>query len=129
MRTTKADITLINKLDVEFARDGYIRPKDIRSVKVKASINTSELSLVLPEELGKKLGLKMNDEKFTRMIDGQRVKCKVTESVAVRWKNREWNVEALVIPGAEEVFLGIKGDDVEYYLSNFIESVKVGVKS
>ena len=129
MKRTKADITLLNNLDLEFARDGYIKAKDIRAIKVKASVDTGVMPLVIPEEICKKLGLQAKEEKFTRLIDGQRLKCKVADSVRVRWKNREWSVEALVVPGAEEVLLSIQGDDVEYYLSNFVDSVKAGVKS
>ena len=126
---TKAEIILINALDVGFAREGYIREKDIRTIKVQASIDTSEASLVIPEELCKKLGLAIKEEKFPRMIYGQRVNCKVTDMVGIRWKNREWSAQALVVPGAEEVFVGIQENDVEYYLSNFLESEKRGVKS
>ena len=125
----KAEITLINALDVEFAREGYINAKDIRSITVQATVNTSAISLIIPEALCKRLGLQAREERVPRLIDGQRVKCKVTDSVGIRWKDREWGMQALVIPGSEEVFVGIQRDNVEYYVSNFLESVQVGIKS
>jgi len=106
MGTTFAEITMTNMLDEGFAREGYIKPEEVRSVTVKAIVDTGAMSLIIPEELRLKLGLKIVGEKFSRMADGRRVPCKITEGVRFSWKNRFEVLFAEVVPGAEEVLLG-----------------------
>ena len=134
MGMVHAEITLKNIMDEGYARDGYIKPEDIRTATVKAIVDTGAMSLVITEDLRKKLGLGIRREKIVKTANGQRVTGKVTDAVEVQWKNREWSVNALVIPGAEDILLGaiplegldlmvnpvtqelvgIHGDDVEY---------------
>ena len=134
MGLVKTDIRLINSLDEGFAREGYIKPEEVRTVTVEAIVDTGAMSLVITEELRQKLGLEITGEKIARTANGQRVNCKVTGAVEIQWKNRQWIVNALVVPGAENVLLGaiplegldlmvnpvtqelvgIHGDDVEF---------------
>ena len=134
MGMVKAEITLTNPMDEGYARDGYIKQEEIRTVTVQAIVDTGAMSMVINEELRQKLGLGIKEEKFAKIANGQRVKCHVTDLVEIRWKNRIWGVHALVIPGAEEILLGaiplegldlmvnpvtqelvgVHGDEVEY---------------
>ena len=134
MGMVHAEITLTNPLDKGFAREGYIKPEAIRTFTVKAIVDTGAMSLVITEELRKKLGLGIVGQKTAKTADGRRVLCKVTEGVRFSWKNRTWVLSAVVIPGAEDVLLGaiplealdvmvnpatqelvgIHGDDAEY---------------
>ena len=134
MGMVHAEITLKNIMDEGYARDGYIKPEDIRTATVKAIVDTGAMSLVITEDLRKKLGLGIRREKIVKTANGQRVTGKITDAVEVQWKNREWAVNALVLPGAENILLGViplegldlmvnpvtqelvgvHGDDVEY---------------
>ena len=134
MGIIQTEITLTNALDEGFAREGYIKPEDIRTVTVQAVVDTGSMHLVITEDLRQKLGLAVRGEKTARIANGQRLRCKVTDGVKFRWKNREMILEALVIPGAETVLMGaltlegldlmvnpvsqelvgIHGDEVEY---------------
>ena len=117
-----------------FARGGYIREDEIRSFTVTAVVDTGAMNLFIPEELRKKLGLAIKGEKIATIANGQKVRCKVTDAVEILWKDRDFIVPAMVIPGSEKVLLGaialegldlmvnpvsqeligIHGDDVEY---------------
>ena len=125
----KTEITLVNPLDEGYAREGYIKVKDIRSVTVNAKIDTEAASLIITEELRKKLGLGIKEEKLTKLANGQGVKCHVTETVIIRWKNRHWSTVALVVPWANEVILGVQGDKIDHYVLDLLESVKGGIRS
>ena len=100
------EITLKNVWDEEKAEAGLIRAEDIRTATVTAVVDTGAMSLVITEELCQKLGLRIKGERIARTANGQRVSCKVTETVEVNWKNRDTTLPALVMPGAETVLLG-----------------------
>ena len=106
MGIVHAKITLKNLYDEEKAREGRIKTEDIRTAAVTAVVDTGSLNLVITEELRQKLGLAVKGEKVAHIANGQRVSCKVTDAVEVRWKNRDTVVPALIIPGAEKILLG-----------------------
>ena len=106
MGIAHAEITLKNIRDENLARHGYIKAEEIRTAAVTAIVDTGAMSLIITEELRKKLGLDVKGEKIARTANGERVTGKVTEAVEVKWKNREWTVQALVLPGAENILLG-----------------------
>ena len=106
MGIVRAEITLVNPLDEGFAEHGYINEREIRTATVEAIVDTGAASLVITEELRQKLGLAVQGERIARIANGQRVLCKITGAVEVRWRNRRWTVHALVLPGVEEVLLG-----------------------
>ena len=101
-----AEITLTNPMDKGFAREGYIKAVDIRAVTVTAVVDTGAMNLFITEELHKKLGLAVKGEKIVVTANGQRVRCFVTEAVEIKWKDRDFDVPAMVIPGGEKVLLG-----------------------
>ena len=106
MGMTRAEITLKNVRDENYAQCGHIKEEEIRTATVTAVVDTGAMSLVITEELREKLGLAVKREKVAKTANGQRVNCQVTESVEILWKNREMTMPALVVPGAEDVLLG-----------------------
>ena len=107
MGLVTAEITLTNPLDVGYAREGYIETEDIRSVTVLSIVDTGAMTLVITEELRRKLGLRIIKDKMSKIANGQRVKSHITDSVEVRWKNRISTVNPVVIPGADLILLGL----------------------
>ena len=101
-----AEITLKSVMDEGYARGGFIKPEDIRTAEVTAVVDTGSMNLVITEELRQKLGLAVIGEKTALVANGQRVSCKITDAVEVRWKNRSIILQAMVIPGAQKVLLG-----------------------
>lgn len=102
-----AEITLKNAADRINRERGFINEQDIRSTSVTAVVDTGAMSLVITEDLREKLGLAIMGEKKVLIANGQRVLCKVTEPVEINWKNRCSSLQAVKIPGAEKVLLGV----------------------
>ena len=95
MGTVHAEITLKN------VKDESIAPETVTAV-----VDTGAMSLVITEELRQKLGLTVVGERTAHIANGQRVTCKRTDAVEIKWRDRETVIPALVIPGAEKVLLG-----------------------
>ena len=107
MGSVHAEITLKNATDEMKVREGFIKEEEVRSVTVQALVDTGAMSLVITEELCQKLGLRIMGKRPTRVANGQRESCKVTEPVEIRWKNRFSSLSALVLPGLKNVLLGV----------------------
>jgi clan AA aspartic protease len=101
------EITLANVKDEGKAEDGIISINDVRKVTVQAIVDTGAMTLIITEELYKKLGLTQKEEKIANLADGRKVSCIVTRPVSIYWKNRSTVVEAVVVPGAARVLLGV----------------------
>ena len=102
-----AEIKLINSADSSICQRGLIKKKEVRSATVQAVVDTGAMNLIIPQDLCEKLGLLIKGETFTRIANGQRVACKRTDAVEVWWKDRSSVVNALVIPGGNEVLVGV----------------------
>ena len=106
MGMTFADITLKNVFDEDKAREGLIREDEVRSIAVKAVVDTGASAVVINEELRQKLGLEKAEEKGFKLADGKRVTGWRTDPVRIYWKNRSCTIQAVVIPEADKVLLG-----------------------
>ena len=106
MGIVQAEITLRNVTDEVKARLGLIKTEEIRTTAVTAVVDTGSMHLVITEDLRQELGLVVKGERIAHVANGQRINCKITETVEVHWKDRETTLPALVIPGAEKVLLG-----------------------
>jgi clan AA aspartic protease len=101
------EITLVNVEDEGDARRGYISIDKVRKETVQAVVDTGAMALIITEELYQKLGLFQVEEKNANLADGRSVPCKVTSGVIIHCQNRRTQVEAVVIPGAKRVLLGV----------------------
>jgi clan AA aspartic protease len=101
-----AEITLKNVFDEGKAEEGLIREDEVRSVTVKAVVDTGASTIVINEELRQKLGLEKMEERRYKLADGKRVPGWRTKPVGIRWKDRSCAVQAVVIPEADKVLLG-----------------------
>ena len=106
MGEVREKISLLNLGDVINVGRGYITDADVRQITVNALVDTGAMSLVLSEETSKRLGLAIMEERTASLAGGVRQPCKVTEPVAIRWKDRFSSCHALVLPGKDEVLLG-----------------------
>jgi clan AA aspartic protease len=102
-----AQITLVNVKDEVRAEDGIISIDKIRKETVQAVVDTGAMALIITEELFQKLGLTQIEEKNANLADGRRLPCKVTSDVRIFCNNRRTVAEAVVIPGAKKVLLGV----------------------
>jgi clan AA aspartic protease len=103
----ETEITLLNEADEVKVNDGTISIDKIRKETVQATVDTGAMSLIITEELYQKLGLFQKREIMANLADGRRLPCKVTNSVTIHCQNRSTAVEAVVIPGAKKILLGV----------------------
>ena len=100
------EITLENSTDRENVNRGYINESQIRNLKVEAIPDTGAWTLIINEEVRKKLGLVIEDEVHSTLADGTAAQYPLTGPVKVHWKNRNTSLPAVVIAEAKEVLLG-----------------------
>jgi clan AA aspartic protease len=101
------EITLKNAGDVTNAERGIIAESQIHQTNVQAVVYTGTMALVINEDLRQELGLTIEGEKELGLADSTPVMCKITEPVRIYWKDRFSVVHAVVLPGSNEVLLGV----------------------
>ena len=121
------EITLKNVKDEAFAQEGFAKAEDIRTATVIAVADSGSMNLVITEKLRQELGLEFREEKIANIANGQRVVCKMTDAVEVRWKNRTTILQAMVIPGAQKVLLGALALEGMDLMVNPVSQEVVGV--
>ena len=102
-----AEITLKNAIDVANARSGLIKEQDVRQIAVQALVDTGAWTLIINEEIREKLGVEATRTEMGALPDGTQVMYKLAGPLEVRWKDRVTDCDAMVLPGAEDVLLGI----------------------
>jgi clan AA aspartic protease len=106
MSETRVDITLRNTSDEIRFKNGLISDKEIRSVEVRALVDTGAVSIVINEDICQKLGLQIEGMRFATLAGGGKVNCKITEGVRICWKDRDAICQAVVLPESEPL-LGV----------------------
>jgi len=106
MVTVYADLTLKNSGDLVKAREGNLSEKDVRTVTLTAIVDTGATTLVIDEEICRKLGLSIVETSTINVAGGSKVECKITEPVQIQWKERQVAINAVVLPEGK-VLLGV----------------------
>jgi len=107
MGEVSAEIILKNGADIIRANDGHITEQNIRSVTVNALVDTGASTLVISENLRKKLGLDIFDTRTVTLAGGSKATCGVADPVQICWKNRTSLIRPWVMPDENEVLLGV----------------------
>jgi len=97
MGNVYAEITVTNTKDMTRAQEGIIAEKDIRSVTIKALVDTGATTLIINEELCRQLGLGIEKTQTVSLAGGIKGICKITEPVKIQWKDRDATVNAVVL--------------------------------
>jgi len=106
MGVFKEEITLENTEDRGFAKRGYIKESEIRTLKVEAMPDTGAWTLVINDDIRQKLGLTIEETSRSTLADGKTDTYDVTEGVKIRWRDRSTILPAVVVPDAKEILLG-----------------------
>jgi clan AA aspartic protease len=106
MSIVYTDITLKNAWDVANAGRGLAEEKDIRSIAVHALVDAGAVTLVINEAVREALGLEIRGSFNAALADGSKQTYAATEPVDIQWKDRESSCRAIVVPDADDVFLG-----------------------
>ena len=107
MGYTFAEITLSNLGDVTMAQRGIIKETEIRQTTLTAIVDTGAATLIINEEICRKLGLAEESSYEARLADGSTHLYAKTEPVQIQWKNRDTVCRAVVVPNAKETLLGV----------------------
>jgi clan AA aspartic protease len=104
MGTFMEKITLANVGDKVRVECGLL--KEIRAITVEAMPDTGAWTLIINEETRQKLGLSIVKMIKSSLADGSTTEYGLTEPVEIRWKDRDFSLQAEVIPGANDILLG-----------------------
>jgi len=107
MGTVYAELTLRNSEDVILAKQGFMKPENIRTATVTAIVDTGSYSLMLDEQTVRQLGLGTTGEKRIRIANGERIVCPVTTPVEINWKDRQSVMSVISVPGLPQNLLGL----------------------
>ena len=107
MGSVLAEITLRNGADIILAHKGHITEQNIRSFTVTALVDTGAMTLVISEELRKKLGLAVIGTRTVTLAGGSKTSCDVAEPVQICWKDRTSLIRPWVMPDEEDILLGV----------------------
>ena len=115
MGLVHADIKLINGDDLALLRRGYMQEAEVRSLEVRALVDSGAYMLAINETIKVQLGLEATQVHPAELADGSVIELEVVGPIEVHFKNRRTVVEAMVLPGDAEMLLGaipMEGMDV-----------------
>ena len=102
-----ADVTLLNAFEVRAAQKGLIAEEDVKTLSVNALVDSGAMSLTINEEIARQLDLQVQKRMEVTLADGSFRKCDYVGPVDIHFENRFACCHALVLPGADEVLLGV----------------------
>jgi len=130
MGITYAEIELISGDDVVLHRRGYIQEDQIKSVKVRALVDSGSSMLAITEAVKNQLNLGKLDEKQAELADGSIVRLEIVGPVEIRFENRITTVRAMVVPNSNVVLLGaIPMQDMDVLIDPKLEQLIVNPES
>ena len=106
MSVVSTEITLKNGMDVGDAKRGLIKVEEVRQMTVKAIVDTGAWTMVINEETRDKLGLLDQGYGEANLADGNENVYPMAGPLEIRWKNRIFTCDALVLPEAKDILLG-----------------------
>ena len=87
MGAVYAEITLKNAGDITLVKRGFTTEAEVRQVTVQSMVDTGAGTLVINEELRRKLGLGIEGTREAKLANDRRELCKITEPVEIHWKD------------------------------------------
>jgi clan AA aspartic protease len=106
MGMVRTEITLKNAVDVINAETGIVKEKEVRQMTVRALVDTGAWTLVINEDIREKLGLAVRKSAAGTLADGSKMFYNLAGPLEINWKERMANLDALILPNADEVLLG-----------------------
>ena len=101
-----ADIELINADDLALVRRHIIGEEEVKRMDVKMLVDTGSVYMCINESVMEQLQLPVVEKRKGQLADGRIVEYEVAGPIEVRFKNRRCVVEAMVLPGDNEMLLG-----------------------
>jgi clan AA aspartic protease len=102
-----AEIELVNATDLEFVRRNYIDRDEVRSIRVRAMVDTGAVTMAINENIQEYLQLPVVDKKRYSLANGQSISCDLVFPLEVRFSNRVARCTAIVLPEDSEPLIGV----------------------
>ena len=102
-----ANVTLLNSFDDLLALEGDIPKENVRKMEVRAMVDSGAMTLTISEKIAEQLGLDIQKQIEVVLADGSFRKCDYADPVNIHLENRFACCNALVLPGADEILLGV----------------------
>src|SRR5262245_38493742 len=99
-------LKLTNFSDVEAAREGRLRPGDVRSVEIDALVDTGAVDLFIPDEVATALGLRAIARRRVRYADGRLGEVPLVGGLLIDILGREYQTSAYVLPAGTNALIG-----------------------
>ena len=106
MSIVYTELTLKNEADIILAKQGYIKEHEVRQMTVESIVDTGAWTIVINEEIREKLGLRDKGFGEATLADGKEEVYPMAGPLEIRWKNRSFTCDALVMPDAPDILLG-----------------------
>ena len=106
MGVVYADIELINADYLAMVRRHIIGEEEVKRMHVKMLVDTGSVYMCINESVQEQLQLAIVEKRKGQLADGRIVEYEVAGPIEVRFKNRRCVVEAMVLPGDNEMLLG-----------------------
>ena len=102
-----ADIEILSSFDLELCRRGKLAKADIKSVAVRALVDSGAYMLSINETVRAQLDLPFIEKQFGTLADETLIEVDIVGPVEIRFENRSTTVRAVVLPGNSEILLGV----------------------
>jgi hypothetical protein len=101
-----AEIELINAVDLGMLRRYKIGNDEVKRMTVKMMVDSSSVYMFINETVREQLDLAVLERRKGQLSDGSIVEYDVVGPIEVKFKNRRCVVDAMVLPGDNEMLLG-----------------------
>lgn len=101
-----AELQLICADDLALRRRGFIGVDEVKSIKVRALVDSGAYQMVINEHVREQLGLPVIEERVVTLADDSERRVEIVGPMEIRFKNRRTVADAIVLPGSKEVLLG-----------------------
>lgn len=101
-----AEIELINAVDLGLVRRHIMGEEEVKRIHVKMLVDTGAYYMCINQTVQEQLQLPVIEKRKGQMADGRVAEYDVVGPIEVRFKNRRCVVDAMVLPGDNELLLG-----------------------
>ncbi len=101
-----ADVELINAIDLGLAKRYKIGEEEVKRMHVNMLVDTGNIYMCINETIQEQLDLSVVEKRKGQLANGSVVEYDVVGPIEVRFKNRRCVVDAMVLPGDNELLLG-----------------------
>lgn len=107
MGFTHAELKLTNAEDLALVRRGHLTKDEVRSVQITALVDRDTYPLAIPDRLKHQLGISVIDNRLVELADGSLTEVEMVGPIEIRFANRRFTCDAMVMADADGVTLGL----------------------